>query len=105
MHPGSFKARPPLFPGRLATSRCCPGGLSYCSTITSTPQARALRNAQVRWTPQLHKAFQDAVDALGPGAVPAAVLERMGPCAAGLTRDAVASHLQKHRSGYAPPAP
>jgi SHAQKYF class myb-like DNA-binding protein len=56
---------------------------------------------QSRWTPQLLKAFEDATAALGPHAAPAAVLEHMGPAAAGLTRDAVAAHLQKHRSGWA----
>ena len=71
---------------------------------TSTSALTTLRRCQLtclqsRWTPQLLKAFEDATDALGPAAAPAAVLEYMGPAAADLTRDAVAAHLQKHRSG------
>ena len=54
---------------------------------------------QVEWTQELHERFVNAVETLGADkAVPSKILEHMGPIAAGLTRQNVASHLQKHRT-------
>ena len=55
--------------------------------------------AQVEWTQELHERFVNAVETLGADkAVPSKILEHMGPIAVGLTRQNVASHLQKHRT-------
>ncbi len=48
------------------------------------------------WTPQLHKRFVDAVSHLGiKSAVPKTIMQLMN--VEGLTRENVASHLQKYR--------
>ena len=48
------------------------------------------------WTPQLHKRFVDAVAHLGiKNAVPKTIMQLMS--VDGLTRENVASHLQKYR--------
>ncbi len=73
---------------------------------------------QVEWTPELHDRFVCAVETLGADkAVPSKILDHMGPIAARLTRQNVASHLQKYRTrkrtssdfcraaAYCPPAP
>ena len=53
----------------------------------------------MEWTQELHERFVNAVETLGADkAVPSKILEHMGPIAAGLTRQNVASHLQKHRT-------
>ena len=54
--------------------------------------------SQVEWTDDLHDRFVIAVETLGAdSAVPSKILEIMGPVAAGLTRQNIASHLQKFR--------
>ncbi len=59
----------------------------------------ALQRAQVEWTQELHERFVNAVETLGADkAVPSKILEHMGPIAVGLTRQNVASHLQKYRT-------
>jgi SHAQKYF class myb-like DNA-binding protein len=56
---------------------------------------------QVEWTQELHDRFVCAVETLGADkAVPSKILDHMGPIAAGLTRQNVASHLQKYRKRY-----
>ena len=68
----------------LSTRFCCRGGCVHL---------------QVEWTQELHERFVNAVETLGADkAVPSKILEHMGPIAAGLTRQNVASHLQKHRT-------
>lgn len=53
---------------------------------------------QVEWTDDLHDRFVRAVKTLGTdSAVPSKILDIMGPVAAGLTRQNIASHLQKFR--------
>ena len=48
------------------------------------------------WTPQLHRRFVDAVQHLGiNAAVPKTIMQLMN--VEGLTRENVASHLQKYR--------
>lgn len=52
---------------------------------------------RISWTAELHDAFLRAVNELGvERAVPMSILKRMG--VQGLTREQVASHLQKHRT-------
>ncbi|XP_042393105.1 transcription factor LUX-like [Zingiber officinale] len=59
-------------------------------------QPRTLKRPRLVWTPQLHKRFVDAVAHLGiANAVPKTIMQIMG--VEGLTRENVASHLQKYR--------
>mmetsp|Transcript_23916 Transcript_23916/g.62116 ORF Transcript_23916/g.62116 Transcript_23916/m.62116 type:complete len:408 (+) Transcript_23916:354-1577(+) len=59
-------------------------------------QAQALKRPRLVWTPQLHKRFVDAVEQLGiKNAVPKTIMQLMN--VDGLTRENVASHLQKFR--------
>ena len=49
----------------------------------------------MEWTQELHERFVAAVEALGArDAIPSRILDHMGPAAARLTRQNVASHLQ-----------
>ncbi|XP_074592726.1 transcription factor LUX-like [Curcuma longa] len=73
---------------------------------------RTLKRPRLVWTPQLHKRFVDAVAHLGiANAVPKTIMQIMG--VEGLTRENVASHLQKYRlylkrvqmQGLASPSP
>lgn len=58
--------------------------------------ARALKRQRLVWTPQLHKRFVDVVGHLGiKSAVPKTIMQLMN--VEGLTRENVASHLQKYR--------
>lgn len=58
--------------------------------------ARALKRPRLVWTPQLHKKFEEAINRLGPDkAVPKNIMQDMN--VEGLTRENVASHLQKYR--------
>ncbi|KAJ3676681.1 hypothetical protein LUZ60_004093 [Juncus effusus] len=58
--------------------------------------ARALKRPRLVWTPQLHKRFVDVVSHLGlKNAVPKTIMQLMN--VEGLTRENVASHLQKYR--------
>uniref|UniRef100_A0A453FWZ0 HTH myb-type domain-containing protein n=4 Tax=Triticinae TaxID=1648030 RepID=A0A453FWZ0_AEGTS len=69
------------------------------------------KKARMVWTPELHHRFVEAVEHLGEkGAVPKAIVRLMN--VDGLTRENVASHLQKYRlylkrssPGAAAPAP
>ncbi|KAL0692433.1 hypothetical protein Bca4012_059613 [Brassica carinata] len=53
------------------------------------------KKRRVVWDKELKKKFLDAVKDLGTEAVPKKILERMN--VVGMTRENVASHLQKHR--------
>ncbi|KAL5717301.1 PHO85 cyclin-1 [Ranunculus cassubicifolius] len=58
--------------------------------------ARAMKRARLVWTPQLHKRFVEVVAHLGiRNAVPKTIMQLMN--VEGLTRENVASHLQKYR--------
>ena len=58
--------------------------------------ARTLKRQRLVWTPQLHKRFVEAVAHLGiKNAVPKTIMQLMN--VEGLTRENVASHLQKYR--------
>ncbi|KAG2311983.1 hypothetical protein Bca4012_026507 [Brassica carinata] len=57
---------------------------------------KTLKRARLVWTPQLHKRFVDVVAHLGiKNAVPKTIMQLMN--VEGLTRENVASHLQKYR--------
>uniref|UniRef100_A0A7N0UN09 HTH myb-type domain-containing protein n=1 Tax=Kalanchoe fedtschenkoi TaxID=63787 RepID=A0A7N0UN09_KALFE len=58
--------------------------------------ARALKRPRLVWTPQLHMRFVEVVSHLGlNNAVPKTIMQMMN--VDGLTRENVASHLQKYR--------
>lgn len=60
---------------------------------------RQSKKQKVEWTRELHDKFVSAVEALSVDkAVPSKILERMGSCSEGLTRQNIASHLQKYRN-------
>lgn len=66
------------------------------SAAGSDEPARTLKRPRLVWTPQLHKRFVDAVAQLGiKNAVPKTIMQLMN--VDGLTRENVASHLQKYR--------
>ncbi|KAH7437555.1 hypothetical protein KP509_05G078100 [Ceratopteris richardii] len=66
------------------------------ATITDEQSARTLKKPRLVWTSQLHKRFVDAVAQLGiKNAVPKTIMQLMN--VDGLTRENVASHLQKYR--------
>ncbi|CAA7398347.1 unnamed protein product [Spirodela intermedia] len=60
------------------------------------PATRTVKRPRLVWTPQLHKRFVEAVAHLGiKNAVPKTIMQFMN--VDGLTRENVASHLQKYR--------
>ncbi|KAF5812011.1 putative transcription factor MYB-HB-like family [Helianthus annuus] len=66
------------------------------SELAGDEPARTLKRPRLVWTPQLHKRFVDAVAQLGiKHAVPKTIMQLMS--VDGLTRENVASHLQKYR--------
>lgn len=66
-------------------------------TKLKEPQIKVTRSGKrrLKWTTELSELFAKAVEKLGPGAVPSAILEEMG--VQGLTRGNISSHLQKYR--------
>ncbi|MCO5552901.1 hypothetical protein L7F22_026697 [Adiantum nelumboides] len=63
---------------------------------TEDPSARTLKRPRLVWYPELHKRFIEAVAHLGiKNAVPKTIMQLMN--VEGLTRENVASHLQKYR--------
>ncbi|CAA7033864.1 unnamed protein product [Microthlaspi erraticum] len=73
-----------------------PQANSSAADSAGDEQARTLKRPRLVWTPQLHKRFVDAVAHLGiKNAVPKTIMQLMS--VDGLTRENVASHLQKYR--------
>ncbi|CAI9770861.1 unnamed protein product [Fraxinus pennsylvanica] len=67
----------------------------YCTDDRSAA-AKTLKRPRLVWTPQLHKRFVEVVAHLGlKDAVPKTIMQLMN--VEGLTRENVASHLQKYR--------
>ncbi|KAF5782161.1 putative transcription factor MYB-related family [Helianthus annuus] len=65
-------------------------------TETGDQSARVSKRQRLVWTPQLHKRFIEVVAHLGvKNAVPKTIMQLMN--VEGLTRENVASHLQKYR--------
>ena len=63
---------------------------------SSAAAARTVKRPRLVWTPQLHKRFVEVVAHLGiKNAVPKTIMQLMN--VEGLTRENVASHLQKYR--------
>nr|GEZ79525.1 transcription factor PCL1-like [Tanacetum cinerariifolium] len=75
---------------RLGSGGCEEEGDSVSARTTTSKRPRLV------WTPQLHKRFVDVVAHLGvKNAVPKTIMQLMN--VEGLTRENVASHLQKYR--------
>ncbi|GIL55757.1 hypothetical protein Vafri_11286 [Volvox africanus] len=76
-------------------------GQQQCQSVgeeeyTDDGSTRAIKRPRLVWTPQLHKKFESAVHKLGvEKAVPKNIMQEMN--IDGLTRENVASHLQKYR--------
>ncbi|KAG6505289.1 hypothetical protein ZIOFF_037644 [Zingiber officinale] len=86
---------PPDFESSDLNSASGSGGGGGGSGAGDEP-ARTLKRPRLVWTPQLHKRFVDAVAHLGiKNAVPKTIMQLMS--VDGLTRENVASHLQKYR--------
>lgn len=70
---------------------------SMCNeNLMDDSSAKTLKRPRLVWTPQLHKRFIEVVAHLGiKGAVPKSIMQLMN--VEGLTRENVASHLQKYR--------
>mmetsp|Transcript_4161 Transcript_4161/g.10700 ORF Transcript_4161/g.10700 Transcript_4161/m.10700 type:complete len:483 (+) Transcript_4161:168-1616(+) len=84
----------------LETAPAMEGMLGQGSAADSgSPEDRKGKRAKVEWTDELHEKFVQAVETLGQEkAVPSRILEHMGVTGSGLTRQNIASHLQKYRS-------
>ncbi|KAL8236668.1 hypothetical protein R6Q59_017749 [Mikania micrantha] len=84
-------------PPAISTPSCEPSSGEFDSSeLGGDEPARTLKRPRLVWTPQLHKRFVDAVAQLGiKNAVPKTIMQLMG--VDGLTRENVASHLQKYR--------
>lgn len=85
--------RPPALPAGRETGELT---RTKCEEGSEETQTRALKRPRLVWTPQLHKCFVDAVNQIGlDKAVPKQIMQVMN--VDGLTRENVASHLQKYR--------
>lgn len=117
-HSGSSIAHDPMMKCHSISSALSPmlvpQGESQCEMFSLQPtfseclsfvdgdsceDARHSKKQKVEWTRDLHDRFVVAVEGLSVDkAVPSKILERMGPCSEGLTRQNIASHLQKYRN-------
>ncbi|KAB2631147.1 transcription factor PCL1-like [Pyrus ussuriensis x Pyrus communis] len=87
---------PPATPTHPNSSADFADSADLGSGAAGDEPARTLKRPRLVWTPQLHKRFVDAVAHLGiKNAVPKTIMQLMS--VDGLTRENVASHLQKYR--------
>ncbi|CAM0885527.1 unnamed protein product [Alopecurus aequalis] len=88
---GSF----PSFPSK-GGEQDTTGATNTNNSAESAGEKAGAKRARLVWTPQLHKRFVDVVAHLGiKAAVPKTIMQLMN--VEGLTRENVASHLQKYR--------
>ncbi|CAI0439907.1 unnamed protein product [Linum tenue] len=87
---------PPPLPTHNSSEFAADSSAELGSGTGGDEPARTLKRPRLVWTPQLHKRFVDAVAHLGiKNAVPKTIMQLMS--VDGLTRENVASHLQKYR--------
>ena len=68
------------------------------SDCDADDKLKSSKKMKIEWTRELHERFVQAVESLGTEkAVPSRILECMGAHGTGLTRQNIASHLQKYR--------
>ncbi|GER37993.1 homeodomain-like superfamily protein [Striga asiatica] len=92
----AFNIHAPHAPPRPNSSAELESPERSAAATGSDEPARTLKRPRLVWTPQLHKRFVDAVAHLGiKNAVPKTIMQLMS--VDGLTRENVASHLQKYR--------
>ncbi|GFY98121.1 homeodomain-like superfamily protein [Actinidia rufa] len=92
----SSSSSPPSASPQPNSSEFDSADLGGGAASTGDEPARTLKRPRLVWTPQLHKRFVDAVAHLGiKNAVPKTIMQLMS--VDGLTRENVASHLQKYR--------
>ncbi|CAN8070611.1 unnamed protein product [Agarophyton chilense] len=73
------------------------GSKRFSDGHSNDTEGRSSKRSRLHWTQELHASFLAAVEKLGIGkAVPTSIIREMG--VEGLTRENVASHLQKHRT-------
>uniref|UniRef100_A0A453GWI3 HTH myb-type domain-containing protein n=1 Tax=Aegilops tauschii subsp. strangulata TaxID=200361 RepID=A0A453GWI3_AEGTS len=93
---GANGASFPSFPGKGAAAGDDSGNRDNNSAESAGEKSAAAKRARLVWTPQLHKRFVEVVAHLGiKSAVPKTIMQLMN--VEGLTRENVASHLQKYR--------
>ncbi|CAI9774618.1 unnamed protein product [Fraxinus pennsylvanica] len=96
---GTTKGSDPKKAHRMESAEAASGAgatsIENCMDDQSV-DAKAMKMARLVWTPQLHKRFVEVVAHLGlKNAVPKLIMQLMN--VKGLTREKVASHLQKYR--------
>eukprot|EP00798_Chlamydomonas_sp_ICE-L_P030892 gene30892-35939_t len=95
---GTYMGQHPILPPpmNVAGMHNRPSQSNLGSNISSQPsQPNIKKRPRVSWTPDLHKRFEKALEKLGNDAVPKQIMLEMK--VEGLTRESVASHLQKFR--------
>jgi SHAQKYF class myb-like DNA-binding protein len=91
---GGAGAPPP--PGGDASAAAAAAGTNAGTNTGTNNNTTSSKRPRLVWTPQLHKRFVDVVAHLGiKSAVPKTIMQLMN--VEGLTRENVASHLQKYR--------
>lgn len=95
-HTHSHITQPSPPPSNPSPKHLNSGEFADSGEHNSEEPARTLKRPRLVWTPELHKKFIDAVSQLGiKNAVPKTIMQLMD--IDGLTRENVASHLQKYR--------
>eukprot|EP00879_Flechtneria_rotunda_P020666 GHRR01021745.1.p1 GENE.GHRR01021745.1~~GHRR01021745.1.p1 ORF type:complete len:241 (+),score=107.55 GHRR01021745.1:221-943(+) len=96
LHPAGSMGCPPMSAYAASQEYSTMASMGKQDEEQEDTQARALKRPRLVWTPQLHKLFEEAVQKLGlDKAVPKTIMQVMN--VEGLTRENVASHLQKYR--------
>ncbi|XP_047331359.1 two-component response regulator ARR10-like [Impatiens glandulifera] len=71
--------------------------IPFAQPVVDDEQSCPPKKPRVSWSNELHHKFMDAIEKLGPDAYPKKILEMMNE--PNLSRENVASHLQKYRNG------
>lgn len=91
--------------GESLGSATCSFASAFCLSPTATVAGTAVvappakRTKLTEWSAEQQRKFAEAVEALGAGsATPTKVLELMGTCAVGISKQAATAQLQKYRA-------